>query len=208
MIASILLSLVIGAAGPPACGPYLTTIKAPAKASVSAVTKKRFRTRYDRHFKKAAKLHWGPFFDWRLLKAQAWSESRLRETVIARDGGMGLAQFMPRTSKWVARAAGVPNKPLHAKWAIHMQAYYMRWIFLSHRRAGFKGPDPECYALTEAGYNSGPGHARKAWRLAGKPKYWCLIARHYHRVTGRWSRITLAYLKRIKWAYLQMRKGR
>ena len=202
---AIILAVILGA-GPP-CGPYLATINAPPKAAVSVVTKRLYRSKFDDLFRRAAKRYWGPSFDWRLLKAQAWAESGLREKARAKDGGRGLAQFMPATSRWVARAAGIPNRPFEARWAIAMQAYYLRLIFRGQQTAGFKGPAPECFALSLAGYNSGPGNATRAWRLSKKARLWCQIERHYFRVTGRWSRITRAYVRRIKAAYLKMREG-
>ncbi len=205
---ALLLAVLMGAGAGPSCGPYLKSLTLPPKAYQSPATRRRFKAGFDRHFRHYGKRYWGPTFDWRLLKAQAWAESGLREKVVARDGGRGIAQFMPATARWVAKAAHVPNKPLTAKWGIAMQAFYLRQIFKGTQRAGFKGPDPECFALALAGYNSGPGNARRAWRLARKPKWWCLVARQYHRVTGRWARITIKYVGRIRWAYLQMRKGR
>ncbi|MBU1740854.1 MAG: transglycosylase SLT domain-containing protein, partial [Proteobacteria bacterium] len=122
---ALMLAMIVGTGIGPPCGPYLNSLTLPPKAFQSPATRRRFRTKFDHHFSRYGKRYWGPTFDWRLLKAQAWAESRLREKVIARDGGQGIAQFMPATARWVSKMARVPNKPLTAKWGIAMQAVYL-----------------------------------------------------------------------------------
>ncbi len=98
-------------------------------------------------------------FDWRLLAAQAYEESRFDPRARSRVGAMGLMQIMPQT----ARGFGFDD-PDDPSQAIHLGALYLR-----HQADQF-GPelknnqDRIWFAL--ASYNAGFGHVGDARRLA------------------------------------------
>ena len=98
-------------------------------------------------------------FDWRLLAAQSYEESRFDPEARSRVGAMGLMQIMPQT----ARGFGFDN-PDDPDQAVHLGALYLR-----HQADQF-GPEVEneedliWFAL--ASYNAGFGHVGDARRMA------------------------------------------
>ena len=97
-------------------------------------------------------------FDWRLIAAQMFQESRFNPKARSLSGARGLMQLMPRT----ARSLGIKNidKPGNS---IQAGIKYMDWL-----RDRF----PEDLPLSErlwfslAAYNAGAGHVHDARRLA------------------------------------------
>jgi len=99
-------------------------------------------------------------FDWRLVIAQMYQESRFNPKAKSWAGAVGLMQIMPRT----ASELGVKNlkDPAHA---IEAGVKYLDWL-----RERF---EPELSVrdrmwFTLAAYNAGPGHVHDARRLAAK----------------------------------------
>lgn len=115
---------------------------------------------YDSLFKRYSdSIGW----DWRLLAAQAWVESKFDTTVVSWAGARGLMQIMPGT----ARAYGItpeeavnPEKSIQAACASlgDLKNYMARRV-----------PDPaEREKFVIAAYNSGLGHVADAMALAQK----------------------------------------
>lgn len=97
-------------------------------------------------------------FDWLLIAAQIFQESRFTPGVIAADGGLGLMQLMPDT----AREMNCAN-PLDPEQNIRAGIAYLA---KQYERVG-DGVEPRdrlCFAL--AAYNGGYGHLEDARRLA------------------------------------------
>lgn len=124
--------------------------------------------------------------------AQVKAESLFRADVTAPDGGMGLAQFMPKTWSWAKAQGWVPAgaSAYEPHWAIVGQHAYMTWL---EARTGGR-LDPAVGA-----YNAGLGSIRKAQALAeqlglqGQDAWLAALPR----VTGpRNSAITRAYIGR------------
>jgi len=97
-------------------------------------------------------------FDWRLIAAQAYQESRLDPAARSRSGAIGLMQLLPSTARDMgfADVSGVEDN-------LHAGIRYMAWL----RDKFFSDPAlPEAvrvdFAL--AAYNAGPGRVRR-WRL-------------------------------------------
>ena len=110
---------------------------------------------YDDHVKEFAKQY---NFDWRLVTAQMYQESRFDPTAKSWAGALGLMQIMPRT----ARELGVKNLK-DPKLSIQAGVKYLDWL-----RERF---EPELSVrdrmwFTLAAYNAGPGHVHDARRLA------------------------------------------
>ena len=123
---------------------------------------------YDNLFKKyAQEIEW----DWRILAAQAWSESRFDTTAVSWAGARGLMQLMPST----ARAYGlelehIMNPELNIKAAVEN-------IKKLNKILSKKIPDTdERLKFILAAYNSGIGHILDAIALAKKygkdPQKW------------------------------------
>ena len=97
-------------------------------------------------------------FDWRLIVAQMYQESRFNPTAQSFAGAQGLMQVLPRT----AEELGFKN--LHdPEVAIHAGVRYLDWC-----RDRFEPDLPvrDRMWFSLAAYNAGPGHVRDARRLA------------------------------------------
>lgn len=123
---------------------------------------------YDPLFRKYAKeIGW----DWRILAAQGYTESRFDTTVVSWAGARGIMQIMPRT----ARAHGLPlSRITNPEANIRTAAAIIKSLDSSLAR---KVPDPEeRRKFTLAAYNSGLAHIYDAIALAGKygknPQVW------------------------------------
>lgn len=113
---------------------------------------------FDHYFKTHAQ---GLSFDWRLLAAMAWKESRFDSTVTSRKGAMGIMQIMPRTA---ARFGLDTSSAMEDH--IRAAAQYMARLDTIWLRAV---PDrEERLRFVLASYNAGPGHIIDAQRLAGQ----------------------------------------
>ncbi|MCB1738215.1 MAG: transglycosylase SLT domain-containing protein, partial [Gammaproteobacteria bacterium] len=99
-------------------------------------------------------------FDWRLITAQMYQESRFDPKAKSQAGAKGLMQVMPRTAKEL----GFTNLQ-NPESGLHAGVKYMDWV-----RDRF----PEDLPVTDrvwfslAAYNAGVGHVADARRLAAK----------------------------------------
>ncbi len=114
---------------------------------------------YDQHVREYAE-HYG--FDWRLIAAQMYQESRFDPKARSWAGAQGLLQVMPRT----ANALGLTNLQDPAV-GIHAGVKYLAWL-----RENFTGDieRTEQTWFTLAAYNAGYGHVLDARRLATELK--------------------------------------
>ncbi len=111
-------------------------------------------------------------FDWLMITAQAYQESRLDQSKRSPVGAIGIMQVMPQTAQ--DPHVAIPDIHL-AEPNVHAGVKYLRFV----RDQYFSGPE-----LTEldqtlfsfAAYNAGPGNIRKARRHAEKlglePNVW------------------------------------
>ncbi len=102
-------------------------------------------------------------FDWRLVTAQMYQESRFNPKAKSHVGAKGLMQLMPRTAK----AMGVKNTsdPAHS---IKGGIKYLDWL---RDRFDSGLPISERLWFTLASYNAGAGHVHDARRLARQLGY-------------------------------------
>ncbi len=114
-------------------------------------------SRYDAVFKKvAAKYEW----DWRLLAAVAYQESKFNPDVVGFGGSYGMMQFMPNTGPHY----GVyPDSPPEVQ--IHGGMKKLKSDFKSWSSIPDKAQREK---FTLATYNAGRGHVEDAQRLAKK----------------------------------------
>jgi len=99
-------------------------------------------------------------FDWRLVTAQMYQESRFDPQAKSHIGARGLMQLMPRTAK----SMGVKNISDPAS-SIQGGIKYMDWL---RDRFDSDLPISERLWFTLAAYNAGAGHVQDARRLAGQ----------------------------------------
>ncbi len=111
-------------------------------------------------------------FDWLLLIAQAYQESRLDQSTRSSAGAVGVMQLLPSTandkSVGIADISTLENN-------IHAGAKYMRWL----RDNYFNEPgmsDEEQTLFSFAAYNAGPGRVRRlrkeAQEMGLDPNVW------------------------------------
>jgi membrane-bound lytic murein transglycosylase MltF len=96
-------------------------------------------------------------FDWRLIAAQAYQESRLDQAARSRSGAIGLMQLLPATAKDMGF-----DDVTDAEDNLHAGIKYMAWL----RDTYFDDPAlPEAVRIdfALAAYNAGPGRVRR-WR--------------------------------------------
>ncbi len=97
-------------------------------------------------------------FDWRLIVAQMYEESRFDPTAESFAGARGLMQVMPRTAAAMGFSKlGRPEENIHAG------IKYLAWV---RQRFEPSLPFNERMWFTLAAYNAGHGHVHDARRLA------------------------------------------
>lgn len=114
---------------------------------------------FDHFFKKyAVEINW----DWRLVAAVAFHESRFDSTQVSWAGAAGIMQLMPRT----AANFGLSRKNIrNPEKNIEAGVQYIKSLNLSFRKVENK---EERIKFILAAYNSGPAHVLDAMALAQK----------------------------------------
>jgi membrane-bound lytic murein transglycosylase F len=111
---------------------------------------------YDDWFREYARI---PGWDWRLVAAQAFQESRFNPRAHSWAGAVGLMQIMPKTARQLHANAADPRQSVEAAcrylWTIDDQ-----WKEIKS--------DSERIKFILASYNVGTGHVQDAVRLAAK----------------------------------------
>lgn len=138
---------------------YFEYSKLRAKAPVLSVKDNRISP-FDEFFKEFGTPNG---WDWRLLAAIAYTESRFDSTVISWVGAKGIMQLMPAT----AQAMGVPEgREENPRYSVKGAVNYMNSLERSLKRRVPKAS--ERYKFELAAYNSGLGHVLDAIALAKK----------------------------------------
>lgn len=133
---------------------------------------------YDDMIRAATEYYLPEGYDYRMLKAQYWQESRLQKDAVSPAGASGIAQFMPKTwREWAPEHSDIFDPEA----SIDTGAEYMAWLI-----GQWSWPRPEidriCLAL--ASYNAGIGHILDAQELSGGQSLYGQIIGHLHDVTG------------------------
>ena len=135
-------------------------------------------SQYDPLIRKHAEPHG---FDWRLVAAQIYQESRFDLKRKSWVGALGLFQIMPKTAKQL----GITN-PHDPEQSIRGGLKYMKQLMGHYDDVA---DDVERYRFAMAAYNSGFGHlddARKLAREAGEDhKQWKTVSRWLLRLSKR-----------------------
>lgn len=100
-------------------------------------------------------------FDWKLLAAVAYKESRFDPSVVSSAGASGIMQMMPATAEalGVDTASGVED---------HIRAATSYLAVLDTMWRGTVPSKEQRLKFILASYNAGPGHIKDAQRLAGE----------------------------------------
>lgn len=151
------------------------------------------KTEYDTLIKAAVAKHL-PGYDWRLLKAQYYQESRLDPMAVSPAGAVGIAQFMPATwGEWSVKAGYANSDRTDAEASIMTGAAYMAHLISSWHSPR---PDIDRNCLAMASYNAGFGNLLKAQKAAGNPNLYADIIKSLPKVTGDHSKETITYVRR------------
>ncbi|MBK7945958.1 MAG: transglycosylase SLT domain-containing protein [Flavobacteriales bacterium] len=111
---------------------------------------------FDMYFREHAA---GLAYDWRLLAAMAWKESRFDSTVTSDKGAMGIVQIMPRTWRVTALIRAAPWRIAFLRRRATWQSSIPVWLRAVPDR-------DQRLRFVLASYNAGPGHIIDAARLA------------------------------------------
>ncbi len=111
-------------------------------------------------------------FDWLMLIAQSYQESRLDQSTRSAAGAVGMMQLLPSTA--ADKNVGIEDIST-AENNIHAGAKYMRWL----RDTYFNDPDmsqEEQTLFSFAAYNAGPGRVirlrKEAVEMGLDPNIW------------------------------------
>ena len=156
-------------------------------------------TEFDPHFSKYSKRYFGVGFDWRYFKAQGIAESGLREAARSPVGAVGIMQVMPATFEDIRRRNPLITGALtQARWNIAAGVWYNRQNFTIWKASR---PFEDKLKFMFGSYNAGRGSVLRAQRLALSDgldgTLWSSIEARLSAVTGRHSRETLGYVRRI-----------
>ena len=155
--------------------------------------------KFDKYFSKYSKRFFGPTFDWHYFKAQAVAESRLNPKAESGVGAAGIMQIMPRTFKEISKKnPGIKGSRMQPRWNIAAGIYYDRMLWKTWR-ADRTFQDRINFML--GSFNAGKGNILKAQKIAKKkglnPNKWESIESTLNRITGKHSRETIGYIKKI-----------
>ena len=157
-------------------------------------------SKFDNYFSKYSKRFFGPGMDWKIFKAQAVAESRLKANAKSYVGAKGVMQIMPKTFDEILRKnpaiKGTREQP---RWNIAAGIWYDKsiWDLWQADR-----PFQDRVDFTMGAYNAGKGNIIKAQKKAKKmgldPNRWRSIEKTLPFVTGKHSRETIGYVDKIK----------
>lgn len=121
-------------------------------------------------------------------------------------GAMGLCQFMPGT--WGEARGALRYSPGASAFDPDLSIEAAGW-YMARMRRGWSAPRPEAdrHSLAAASYNAGFGNLLKAQRRCGGANGYGEIIGCLPDVTGRHSRETITYVRRIWRYYTQMVLG-
>lgn len=155
------------------------------------------KTEYDQLIRNACIEYLPEYYDWRMVKAQYWQESRFQPDALSPAGACGIAQIMPGT--W--RQYRLPNyhSPFDPEQSIMTGARYMGYLY---GQWSWPRPEIDRVCLTLASYNAGLGHILDAQELAGGTTNYAKTIAKLDQVTGTHSLETIDYVKKILGFYV------
>ena len=100
-------------------------------------------------------------WDWKMLAAVAYVESKFDTAAVSSVGARGLMQIMPQTARAMGIHEGMEHDPDES---VRAAAAYFEYLSHLFRRV----PEGERINFVLASYNAGFGHIQDAMRLASK----------------------------------------
>jgi soluble lytic murein transglycosylase-like protein len=137
------------------------------------------------------------------LMSQVVQESRANANAVSPVGAIGIAQFMPRTAKWVEKRVKKLYpvlfkdgfNPHNVEQSIVAQVWYMNYLYSKWHA---ERTDADRLMLAMASYNAGLGSIIKAQKVANGARNWFVIKKSLKMVTGGAnSRETKGYVQNI-----------
>jgi len=150
--------------------------------------------KYDHFFKKHSRRFFARAVDWHWFKAQGIAESGLDRLAVSSRGARGLMQIMPKTGEEIAASHDIPLLPFSPTISIMMGIAYDRKMWEHWPELQLM----ERLRFMFASYNAGYGNIKAAWRQASKKEIWAFTAAQLHRVTGKYAKQTIEYVRRIE----------
>lgn len=156
-------------------------------------------TKFDKYFSKYTKRFFGPNFDWRLFKAQAVAESRLKTAAKSHVGAVGVMQIMPRTFKEIQhKNPTIKGNRKQPRWNIAAGIYYDRMLWKTFKA---ERPVQDRINFMFGAYNAGKGNIFKAQKIAKSQNMnenlWQSVETALPQVTGKRSRETVHYVEKV-----------
>lgn len=105
-------------------------------------------------------------FDWRLMAAVAWQESRFDATARNRSGAVGLFQIKPETAAEPYIGIEKVEGPNHVADNIHAGIKYLAWIKQRYFDESQGMSEQDRVRMTLAAYNAGPRTVARARKRA------------------------------------------
>ncbi len=147
---------------------------------------------------KTAFARYMPGHDYRLLKAQCFQESRFDPRAVSPVGAKGLCQFMPYTWQEAQLALKFTDSAFSSHHNILAAAWYDSRMF---RFWSSPRPQADRYNLMFASYNAGAGNIHNAQKRCMLASLFDDIMKCLPQITGKHSRETATYVKRINKYY-------
>lgn len=171
-----------------------------AYAQADSFAKYSQHTDFDAYFSKYTKRYFGPGFDWKYFKAQAVAESNLNPEAKSHVGAKGLMQIMPATYNEIQKKNKyIEGQSTDPRWNIAAALWYNKQLF-DYWESGRSIESR--LRFTFGSYNAGKGSILKAQRAAINqglnPKKWASVEKVLPRVTGKHSKETINYVRKIE----------
>lgn len=133
-------------------------------------------TRYDAAIRRAARRHLPDGWDWRILKAMVYQESRFDAGAVSASGAVGLCQLMPSA----AAALGLHGDSLRRpETNLDAGARYLRLCWIAADGLDDAPPRWDRSRAAVAAYHAGPTALRRARAACGP------AGRSWHAISGR-----------------------
>ncbi len=121
-------------------------------------------TRFDAAIRRVARRHLPEGWDWRILKAMVYQESRFKPTAVSPHGAVGLCQILPETAR---RLGSGPQDLRDPAVNLDLGARLLRQLWDGAEGLADSPPDWERSRAAVAAYHAGPAVLRRAAGLGG-----------------------------------------
>ncbi|QIL83979.1 transglycosylase SLT domain-containing protein [Diaphorobacter sp. HDW4A] len=115
---------------------------------------------------RTSRVVWGMDAPVAVFAAQVHQESVWKPNAVSRVGAQGMAQFMPKTTEWIATIDPelATAEPFNPAWALRALVVYDQWLF---ERTPTRYRSRDRMWVTLRAYNGGLGHWQKEAAISG-----------------------------------------